>query len=485
MAAKDKVLKSLQQVLLMRDLAGGGNTTIGTAAAKAQNTVLVPSTTNFAVGDTVRVGSGEQVELAVVSTVNAGVSLVMADPLTYDHAVGEPVVEQVGYDLGDIAEGGVTVNANAQTTDVGVATKRLAFTTLAGYSDLTAAFALPTITLQNLAIALGIAFTKIAGNGSASTPYSLVTDGSEISGEQNQSIIAIGVAMDGTVIRVELWGIDVDYTGLSLALSRGNLASVPVKVMGAGGVATTNASAYVANTTIKPTKGKVFSELSEVGLFADATVGPLSTSFSGAPAAGAIVLPLSSVTNLVAGDWLRIGSGDTVEFHRVESIAALNVTIKTPIYRAGHGADSVVRQVLVPFAAPSADGVTLSVAGSVETIRAGNRRMSIGFKPGAAITTLSFAVIDFLLANFARALGIPQAKIVGGRLPLTGDVISTDVVQGAYMKGLLQSGETQWINVWGCSQDVSNFAAQLTNSGTPSLPIAFKPASGVHFIQHA
>jgi hypothetical protein len=100
------------------------------------------------------------------------------------------------------------------------------------------------------------------------------------------------------------------------------------------------------------------------------------------------------------------------------------------------------------------------------------------------VTTLSFAVIDFILTNFARALGIPAANIVSGRLPLTGATIATDIVQGAYVKGVLQDGFTVWINVWGCSQDVSSFAAKLTNSGTPSLPIAFKPASAVHFIQH-
>lgn len=486
MAAKDKVLKSLQQVLLVRDATGTfGSTTIGTAAAKGQKTVLLPSTINFTTGDTVRVGSGESLELAVVAAVNAGISLVMADNLMYDHAVGEPVVEQIAYDLGDIADGGVTVNANAQTTDVGVATKRLAFTNLAGYTDLTASFALPTITMQNIAIALGIPFSKISGSGTTSLPYVLVTDGSEISGEQNQSLIAIGVAMDGTVIRVEIWAIDVDYTGLSLALSRGNLATVPVKVMGASGVATTNASAYVANTTIRPTKGKVFSELSEVGLFVDNTMSTLS---AGA-AAGAMSISLVGNPAVSPGDWIRVGTGDTVEYHRVDSgatgVGPYAVPLRTPLYRAQASGAVAGKVIPMPFAAPSSDGVTLAIAGNVDTIRAGNRRMSLGLKPGSAITTLSFAVIDFLLTNFARALGIPAASIVSGRLPLTGDLIATDIVQGAYMKGLLQSGETQWINVWGCAQDVSNFAAQFTNSGTPSLPIAFKPSSGIQFLQHA
>lgn len=485
MGAKDKVLKQLQQVLLVRDQTGGAATTLGAAAAAGQKVLTVPSTTSVANGDTVRVGSGETMELGVVASFVANTSITLADNLTYDHAVGEAVVEQTAYDVGAIAEGGVTVNGAAQTTDVGVATQRLAYTTLNGYTDLTAQFALPTITPENLAIALGIAFSKITGAGTAASPYQLATDGSEFCGEQNQSLIAIGIAMDGSVLRVELWGVDADYTGLSLQLSRGQLASVPVKlVASAGGVVTTNASAYVANTAKTPAKGKVFDALSEVGLFTDGTAGTLNAN------AAAAATTMSTATNLgvAAGDWVRVGAGNTVEFHRVDSVTGAgpyNIALRTPLYRAHANGEAIAKQVLVPFAAPSQDGVTLEVSGSVEMIRTAVRRLTAGLKPGAATTTLRFGVIDFLLANFARALGIPQAKIVGGRLPLTGDTIATDTVQGAYVRGLTQDGWTCWVNVWGCAQDISNFAAQLTNTGTPALPIALKPASALHFIQHA
>src|SRR4051812_43442798 len=111
--SKNKVLKQLTTVLMVRDGVGGGfgSTTVGAAGvAPGANLVPVAATTNFAVGDTVRIGSGDNMELGTVAVVNAGVSLQMVDNLTYAHILAEAVVEQVAYDLGDIADGGVTVN---------------------------------------------------------------------------------------------------------------------------------------------------------------------------------------------------------------------------------------------------------------------------------------------------------------------------------------------------------------------------------------
>src|SRR4051812_27993989 len=112
--AKTKVIKQLNTVLIARDGTGAvGNTTINGAGAAAGATVLpVASTANFAVTDTIRVGSGENVELAVITVVTAGVSLTVADPVTFAHAVGDAVVEQFAYDIGDVS-GGVTVRGQA------------------------------------------------------------------------------------------------------------------------------------------------------------------------------------------------------------------------------------------------------------------------------------------------------------------------------------------------------------------------------------
>lgn len=486
MPAKNKIIKQLLTALLVRDATGGGigTTTIGAAGAAAgQKVVPCAATANFTVGDPVRIGSGDEMELGAVASIQAGVSLTMAEELAYAHVAGEPVVEQVAYDLGDVTDGGVSVEGSGQTTDVQVSTRRLVYTVLNGYTSLSASFALPGLTLHNLALAAGIPLANISGDGQALTPFSLATDGSDFGGETNMSLIAIGLTQDGSPIRVELWGVDADYTAVSTQLKRGQLASVPMKfVASSGGAASTNASSYVANTSIRPTKGKVFDALQEVGFFTDATTGPLATTTTAAAAKGATVLALTAVTSLANGDWLKVGTGDLVEYHQIANIAALNVTLKSNLLRAQASGVAVVRQAQVSFGGIHEDGVQLAFGGSVEEVRLATKRMSAGIKLGAANVSLGFGIVEWSLSVLARVFGIPQTAIVNGRLPINSNIGSA-VIDGMYVKGVLKDGTIAYVNAWGCSQDVSQIAAQITQQGVPSLPVRLKPASGIHFQQ--
>ena len=481
--AKTKVLQKLNSLFLVRDATGGapGNTTInGAGAAAGQKVVPVALTNNFAAGDTVRIGSGEDLELGVVASVQAGVSITLADNLTYAHIVGEAVVEQTAYDLGAIS-GGVNVSASAETSDVAVATQRLAYTTLNGYADLAAEFGLPGITPALLAFAMGIPLSAVTGAGTAASPYQLAVDGNEIGTEQNMSLIAIGVTVDAVPLRVELWGVDMDYTNISMQLRTGQHAPLSCRaVASAGGVATTNASAYVADTSQRPSKLKVFDQVVEFGAFVDTGT---QTTHTGALAAAATNLTVASSAGILAGDWVRVDTGDQVEFHRVDTVPdGTHLNLKTPTKYPHLAACAIVKVTPTPFGGISEDGVTFAVGGSVEPIRLGQRRLSAGLKAGAAVMTLSGGIVDHSLSVIARALGIPQAQIANGRLPITGDKIGTDITQGVYFKGLTKETWTQWINLWGASQ-VVQFAMSLTNEGVQSLPLSFRP-NVVHFIQH-
>jgi hypothetical protein len=273
---KNSLLKRLTGALLCRDMtAGGGNSTITADAAAGATVITLALATNFTVGDTVRIGSGSKTELAVLAAGAVSPIFNLVEPLGRAHTAGEPVVEQAAYDLGDITDSGVDITPSRESSDVNVATKRLVYQVLLGYGDLEAALTLPGLTMENLAFALGIPLASILGNGASFvTPKALVTDLNDISDEVNASLIATGVLMDGTPIRAELWGIDPDYTGLSINLRRGTLAGVPCRYIAtAGGRISSNASSYVANTTYRAGKGKVFDGLTEVGVFADETAG--------------------------------------------------------------------------------------------------------------------------------------------------------------------------------------------------------------------
>jgi hypothetical protein len=487
MAIKTKILKLLNTVLMVRDATGTfGSTALTAAAAAGASSLTVAAITNFSAGETIRVGQGEEMELAVISGAPAGNTITLADPLSYSHIIGEPVVEQVAYDLGDVAESGVTASFAGASTDIPVATRRLSFSTVLGFLDMLADFGLPTITMENLAFALGIPLTRITGAGTFNSPFAMTTDGNQFATEVNMSLIAIGTRMDGTTTRVELWGVDMDYTNLSFTLSRGTAVTIPARAMAsAGGVMTDNASAYVANLTKKANKGKVFDYLSEVGLFIDETTAPVNSTASGTNNADQAVLNVVSGTGFTNGMWIRIGTGDTIEFHRVTSVAVNAITLADNLFRAIPAGTVVFQQRLVPFAGLTPAGVSVAFGGAIEKINVATRRLTVGMKPGAARVLLSFALQDISLVNFAYALGIAQSAIVGGRLPLNNSIGTSTDIQGVYIKGVTKDGFTNWINGWGCSEMVTNVATALSNRGVSSVPLALQPASGLQFMQHA
>jgi hypothetical protein len=490
MANKNSLLKQLTSALLVRDVpAGGGNSTLNGGVAKGATVIVLTSATNFAIGDTVRIGSGSQTELAVLTAGQTSPSFNIAEPLARDHATLEPVVEQNAYDLGDLTEAGVDTTVSRASTDVNTAIRRLVYTILYGYGDLEAGFTLPGLTLENIALALGIPLTAVQGSGASSiTPKFLVTDTSEIDTEQNASLVCTGVTMDGTPVRVELWGVSPDYTGFSINLRRGSLAGVPARFIAtAGGRMSNNASAYVANTTFRANKGKVFDSLSEVGFFvAGATQGGTpgtSTIATSIAAKGQKVVNVASGTNYVAGDWVAIGAAENIEFHRIASVAVNALTLATNLLRDHQIGENVLEQTLTPFANISPDGVTLAIGGNTDRLREATRVLPIGARPVNARLSASFGILDYIVSALARAVGKDPATIVSSTFGID-DTLGTNITPGVYVRGLLQDGTTAWLVLWGCSQDIARAAVSVVSTGQPAIPTAWVPASGMLLMQH-
>jgi hypothetical protein len=492
MANKNSLLKSLSTVLLTRDLAGGGSTTLLAAAAKGATILSLTSGTNFTVGDTVRVGSGSKTELATLIAGQVSPLFAISEPLARDHAIGEVVVEQTAYDVGDITDAGVDVTVGRETSDVPVATRRMNYTIMLGYGNLEAGFSLPGLTMENIALALGMPLSTVQGTGASSVaPKHVVTDLTDIAGEQNVSLVCIGVTMDGTPVRVELWNVDPDYTGFSLNLRRGTLNAVPARFIATGGGrVSANASAYVANTTIRATKGKVFDALTEVGYF---TNGPtaggtgaattIAAPTGGSNVKGQFVITVAAATNIAVGDWLKLGSADTVEFHRVGSIVTTQVTLDTRLLRDQAVGVAVVEQTLVPFANIHPDGVTFTIAGSLDRLREATSVFAIGTRASTARASLGFGILDFIPTALARAAGVDPATIVSNTFNID-EKIGANLTDGVYARGVTQDGSTTWLVMYGCSQDIGRTALTMATSGQPQVPTSWVPASGILLMQH-
>jgi hypothetical protein len=484
MPAKSKILNRVAAAYVVRDSTGTfGSTTVSPAAlAKGATSINIASGTNFANGDVIRIGSGDEMELCRVTAGGGTTTLTVANPLAFAHAIGEAVVEQTVYDLGDTDEGGVTLEATGEVIDLTAATKRLVFQSLTGYVSLSGMVQLHGLSMHNLAVALGIPFASVTGAGTAADYYQLVTDGNDFLSEQNMSFIVVGTTMDGSVVRCELWGCDMDYSSISFTLGRGKATPVPLKfVASAGGVLDANANPYTPSSTFKAGKGKVFDALSEFGIFVD--TGTTNTVASGG-AAGNNSVTLTNAAGFTAGLWVKFGSGETVEYHQIHSVATNTLTMKSRFLRAQAAATVATVTTPTAVAGVSPDGGTVNINGSVEPLRIATKRIQVGLRPGPATLGIQVPITDLSLANWAYALGIPQADIASARVALTNLGTATDIV-GLYLKGTMKDGTTLWMNGWGCTQVVEQFSAALAASGQPSLLFNVRPSSALQCLNHA
>lgn len=481
MAAKDKVIKQLTSLFICRDATGTfGSTTLTAANAKGTSALTVAAITNFAAGDTIRIGSGEEMEIGVITGTPSGNTINLTEPLQFAHASGEPVVEMVAYDVGDVAESGVAFSVSGESVDIPVSTSRFPLASITGFVEASIAATLPTVQLEGVAHAVGALLSQISGASSALSPRQLTLNGNEFGGQANIGIVALGVTMDGSIIRLELWGCDADYTGVAFTLSRGQPVGVPMRFVGARGAISSTTFPGTADTTLRNSKAKVWNALSEVGYFLDTVT--TTTVAVGAVAADAVLINMTSATSFAVDEWVRIGSGNRAQFFQIASKVSNAVTMKQ---KAKYGIDlgaTITKVTPTSLGAPSAAGVSVGFGGTVTPLRSSTYATAIGLRQGTAQVTLGFGLIEHSLANFERALGIPSGTASGNRLPL--NLIGTGTIEGLYAKGLLAGGETAWVIAAGCSIDASNVETSITNSGdAAALQITAKPSSYLQFLQ--
>ena len=135
MGQLDKTFDTLTGLHLMMDHASGGNTTLTAVAAKGASTVNVTAATSFAVGDDIRIGSGETMEMARIGGI-ASLEFTLEKPLLFDHDDTEAVVEMASISLGAPEADGVKITIPAEANDVFSAIQRSAYGTMIGYVDL-------------------------------------------------------------------------------------------------------------------------------------------------------------------------------------------------------------------------------------------------------------------------------------------------------------------------------------------------------------
>jgi hypothetical protein len=491
-SAVENLIRRPQQIVLFRDApAGAGivNTTLAADAAAGATTIVLQAGAGagVAAGQAFRIGAGELLELVFAQTTPGADTVTLSRPLRLSHTVDTPVVEQIGYDLGDV-DGDVSVNIGQESSDQASAMRLLPFTILRGNLSLGVTGRLLGTSLPNLAVALGIPYSRITGSGTVASPLCLQTDLSDVDSSANDSLVIVSQKQGGARVVHELWSLAYDYTGVSVQLARAQNGAVPFSVMGLSAflqfdLAAGAALPFTAVNTNRGTQGKVFRELREVGVFELSGATTTLNDEGGSGAAGENALTVTAnIPTLTAGDFVAFGTDDLIEVHQVDSHALTALAIRTPLLRTQLNGTIVQEVTKVPFLTVAPGGVTLTVGGSTTPIYNELRDLPIGMQQNTAQGSVSFATMDLLVANIARALGVPASQVSGGGALLSRLVASRRLV-AFYAEGVTQDGTFCRLMAWGTTQEVQSFALTLGASNPAQVPFVVRPASGLSLTQ--
>lgn len=237
---KKELWSHLSSVAALRDATGTfGSTTLSAAAAAGATTLTVAAITNFAVGEPIRVGSGENTEYVRVhnSTAPTGTTITLeaSTPLRYAHAIGDAVVELVSTDPGHIEDGGVTLDLSGSVEDVNAATQRMLFGQLTGFLDIAFSFGLLGYNVENIALALGMLETRVLGAGTVADPRTLTVDASQILEQTDIALQFLGARKDGASVRITAMACELDPS-IQFTMARGSKLAIPVKGNSTGGL---------------------------------------------------------------------------------------------------------------------------------------------------------------------------------------------------------------------------------------------------------
>lgn len=483
MAIKSTFIRRPTQLVAFRDATGGTplNTTTAAAYAAGQTTITVASGTNAVVGPA-RINDGEDIERIDITNV-AGAVLTLANPTRRAHAAGTPVVAQVAEDLGDV-DGDVTLTMSRESTDQFSSMRFLQFGTLIGNASASFATRLLGTSVENLAFACGIPRTAIVGTGAnLANVKTFTTDFTNVDSVNNLSLAVVSRRQDNTATVFEFWGVNMDFTQVSMQLARAQNGAIPftAALIGAA-VQIDTAPVWTALQTFRASKGKLFKELTNIGLVTDAAV--TATTVGTAAAAGATTLAVASAADIVANDWIIVGTEDQLEVHWVASKATNTLTLRTPLLRAQAVGVRVIKALRTPFGAVVQGGATFTVGGSTTPLLVENRVFPVGMQPQNAQASATFNVHDFSLAAVARALGIPASAISANGLLLSEAMLSAGI-PAVYLEGLTQDNTVCILTLWGVTQDIASFSIALGGTTAAQLPYSVKPTSGVQFVQYA
>lgn len=220
-ATKNKVFDAPSEVGIYSTAGGGGNTTLSAILAAGSTNVTCLSTANFAIGDVAKIGTADAAEIHIVDSITDATHLVLRTKTLRAFAIGAPIVEQTQTAFGGMSDDGLDLAIEGSVRDVKLGTRRWEAGLIPGLAKMSLAFMVEDLLLANIAYALAVPQSAIAGGR--------LPVGNNLGTGDITEWYAKGLTQDGGTVLVDLCGCSQLVENFKLALNNKDIAKLPIK----------------------------------------------------------------------------------------------------------------------------------------------------------------------------------------------------------------------------------------------------------------
>lgn len=221
------------------------------------------------------------------------------------------------------------------------------------------------------------------------------------------------------------------------------------------------------------TNVEVIKDITVAGYISDAGGGGNST-LSAATAIGATTAVVVSATGFLAGDLVRIGTGNQLEENIVDSIATNTLTLRSPLVYAHAIGEAAMERQKVVTGEVADSGVKISTTAAVNKLKTATTKGVYLTMYTDADYMVEWQVVNHSLENVATMHGMPEAAITGTgttnsprRLVTTMANLMTVTNISTFLIGHRNDGVTQEVQVWNVDLTPTGDRTYVTGSGVP------------------
>jgi hypothetical protein len=219
--------------------------------------------------------------------------------------------------------------------------------------------------------------------------------------------------------------------------------------------------------------------ISQAGIYRDIAT-PVAASLDAALSRGDSTFDVGTGegSSFAIGDYVRVGSGSSLEVFKIDAIATDTITPETPVLLAHAAAEDVEKQDLVDLGDVSEDGVSRETSVERQEFRVATQAGVYAVLIQNAGARLSWNLVNHNVENVLTSLGIPETLLLGSGTTgdpwvahVNPDDFNTVISESLFFKGTLRDGTT--FEVRGFSADYDPNQTMTYARGNPALlPIA-------------